>query len=67
MKDKFYLVNNYLPIWASSNISIDYIIQDLQNYYEINVKSIAQISKNDFDYYLQKRFGKGATDVGISY
>lgn len=67
MKDNFYLVNNYLPIWASSKVSIDYIVQDLQDYYEINVKTISQISKKDFDYYLQKRFSKGATDIGISY
>lgn len=67
MKNKFYLVNNYLPIWVSSNVSVEYIIQDLKYYYEIDVKSIAQISQNDFNYYLEKRFSKGATDIGITY
>ena len=65
-KSVYYLVNNYLPVVASPNVKIDFIIKDLKDFYEINVISITEIKKCDFDYYLQKQFENGATDFGVT-
>lgn len=65
-KTVYYLVNNYLPVLASPNIKLDFIIKDLRDYYEINVISITEIKKSDYDYYLKKQFEKGATDFGVT-
>ena len=66
MSKIYYLVNNYLPVLDCNNNNIAYIINDLKKNYDVSVKNIVKIKKNDFYYYLAKNFNNSKFSIGIT-